>query len=120
MTMNHSLLNKFVSSKSSSSLCSEQRIGIVDMPGNEEKETILFFFPANSENNLLKQIGRLHFCFSSCRLKFKDIINDGGIGMCKKENDLRSSNSLPLSFSILACDSLDIQEKIQSFQVLPK
>lgn len=54
------------------SLCSEQRIGIVDMVGNEEEETIFFFFTqglclANSENNLLKQTGRFHFCFFSCR-----------------------------------------------------
>lgn len=93
--MNQSLRNKFVSLKSSSSLCSEQRIGIVDMVGNEEEETIFFFFPqglclANSENNLVKQTGRFHFFLVV--LKFKDIINDGGIGlpenMCKEENDL--------------------------------
>lgn len=55
-------------------------------------------------------------------LKFKDIINDGGIGlpenMCKEENDLWSPNSMHWA-STLQCDSVDIQEKIQSFQVLP-
>lgn len=80
------------------SLCSEQRIGIVDMVGNEEEETIFFFF---FRRGFAWQTVRLiclnrqeGFIFVSFLvvLKFKDIINDGGIGlpenMCKEENDL--------------------------------
>lgn len=94
--MNQSLRNKFVSLKSSSSLCSEQRIEIVDMVGNEEEETIFFFRRGFAWQTvriicLNRQEGFI-FVSSLVVLKFKDIINDGGIGlpenMCKEENDL--------------------------------
>lgn len=67
------------------------------MVGNEEEETIFFFFPQGLAWQrvriicLNRQEGFIFVSFHVV-LKFKDIINDGGIGlpenMCKEENDL--------------------------------
>lgn len=95
--MNQSLRNKFVSLKSSHPSALSKELGLLIWWEMKKRKQFFFFFRRGFAWQrvriicLNRQEGFIFVSFLVV-LKFKDIINDGGIGlpenMCKEENDL--------------------------------